>query len=174
VQVGTELVDWVALDDTVIEPVTRARMRAERLRHRAVFVVVRSSRGDVLVHRRSDAKDLWPGRWDIAVGGVVSSGEAYDVAARRELAEEVGVRAAVGDGLTPLGAGVYADPDVDLVARLYTVVSDGPFAFADGEVVEARFVRPDELRTWAGTVPLVPDSWDLLAPLILGPVPPAT
>ena len=66
-------------------------MRRHRLRHRATFVVVRCSRGHVLMHRRSDTKDLWPGRWDLAVGGVVTAGEGYDDAARRELAEEVGV-----------------------------------------------------------------------------------
>ena len=43
-----------------------------------------SSAGQLLVHRRSDAKDLWPGRWDVGVGGVVGAGEAWaDAAAPR-------------------------------------------------------------------------------------------
>ena len=55
-------------------------------------VVVRSTvAGDVLVHRRAGWKDLWPGYWDLAVGGVVGVGEPWPAAARRELAEELGV-----------------------------------------------------------------------------------
>src|SRR4051794_16615855 len=90
---GDELVDVVDEGDRVIGTVPRRQMRAERLRHRAVFVAVFSSAGQVLVQRRSEAKDLWPGWWDIGAGGVVGSGEGFDAAARRELREELGIDA---------------------------------------------------------------------------------
>ena len=157
-----ELVDVVDADDRVVETVPRRRMRAARLRHRAVFIAVRSSAGLLLVHRRSAAKDLWPSRWDVGVGGVVAAGEDYDDAARRELFEEVGVDAVP----VPLGGGRhvgrYADDDVDLLARCYVVVHDGPIAFVDGEVAEARWVDRDELAALLATVPFVPDSLALL------------
>jgi isopentenyldiphosphate isomerase len=137
----------VDTDDVVVGTVPRAIMRKERLRHRVTFVVVRATDGRILVHRRSDAKDVWPGRWDLAVGGVVTAGESYDDAAGRELAEEVGVTGVV---LAPLGAGRYEDDDVRIVARLYEAVCDGPFTFADGEVVEALFVTLTELRFAGG------------------------
>jgi 8-oxo-dGTP pyrophosphatase MutT (NUDIX family) len=137
-------------------------MRAERLRHRAVFIAVRSSAGLLLVHRRSAAKDLWPSRWDVAVGGVVAAGEDYAIAARRELLEEVGIDAEP----IPLGGehhvGAYRDDDVDLVARCYVVVHDGPITFADGEVVEARWLDRDELDALLAAAPFVPDSLALL------------
>jgi len=155
---GDELVDVVDDADRVVETVARRRMRAERLRHRAVFVAVRSSSGTLLVHRRSPAKDLWPSRWDVAVGGVVVAGEDHDVAARRELLEEVGVDAEP----VPLGGGRhigrYADDEVDLIARCYLVVHDGAITFADGEVVEARWVDRDELAELLAAAPFVPDS----------------
>jgi isopentenyldiphosphate isomerase len=153
-------VDIVDDDDVVVATVARAVMRRDRLRHRATFVVVRATDGRILVHRRSVAKDLWPGRWDLAVGGVVTAGESYDDAARRELAEEVGV---TGTPLTSLGAGHYDDDDVHLVARLYEVVCDGPFTFADGEVMEACFVTAAELRVRLAADLFVPDSVALLA-----------
>ena len=144
----------------MVATVARAVMRRDRLRHRTTFVVVRATDRRVLIHRRSDDKDVWPGRWDLAVGGVVTAGEAYDAAAGRELAEEVGVTDAT---LVPLGAGRYDDDEVHVVARLYEVVYDGPFTFADGEVVEARFVTLAELHRRLATGSFVPDSVALLA-----------
>ncbi|HEY4331351.1 MAG TPA: NUDIX domain-containing protein [Ilumatobacteraceae bacterium] len=136
-QAGDELVDIVDEHDTVVRITTRAEMRRERLRHRAVFIAVQSSSGQLLVHQRSFAKDVNPGAWDVAVGGVVASGESYDDAAARELAEEIGV---VSPQPTPIGAGTFTDSNYDMVARCYHVVSDGPFTFADGEVIATRWV----------------------------------
>ena len=56
-----------------------------------VGIIVRSTTGSVLVHQRAADKDVWPSMWDVMVGGVVSAGETYEVAARRELNEEIGV-----------------------------------------------------------------------------------
>lgn len=160
-----ELVDVVDADDRVVATVPRRRMRAERLRHRAVYVVVNSSAGALLVHRRSDAKDLWPGRWDVCVGGVVAAGEGWADAARRELAEEVGVDAAP----VPLRGGAYADGEVDLVARCYRVVHDGPISFPDGEVAEARWVDAAGLDDLLVAAVFVPDSLALVPRQVLFP-----
>jgi isopentenyldiphosphate isomerase len=163
---GEEFVDVVDADDRVVDTVPRSRMRAENLRHRAVFVVVRSSSGDVLVHRRSSMKDVWPGWWDLAVGGVLAAGERYDTAAVREVAEELGVTAA---GLQQLGAGTYEDGVVRLHGRVYELVCDGPFTFADGEVVEAVFVSLAELERRLGRDDFLPDSRSLVLPLLRPP-----
>jgi isopentenyldiphosphate isomerase len=162
-----ELVEVLAGDGSVRGVVTRAEMRAGRLRHRCTFVVVRSSAGEVLVHRRSDHKDLWPGRWDLCAGGVVTAGEGWAPAARRELAEELGIEPGPG-GLRPLGEFSYADDDVDELCRVWTTTHDGPFSFDDGEVAEARFVGPDELRAMLATEAFTPDSAAVVAPLVVG------
>lgn len=166
---SAELVDVVDGDDRVVGTVTRREMRQRRLCHRAVFIAVLSSptvegRCQLLVHRRAAHKDIWPDRWDIAVGGVVCSGEQYDGAAVRELAEEIGI---AGVDLEVLGRGGYADADVDLIGRCYAIEHDGPFSFDDGEVVESRWVDRaalDDMRR-AGTS-FVPDSIALVLPLI--------
>ena len=160
---GSELVDVVDDDDRVVGTVTRAEMRAGRLMHRAVFIAVVHPDGRLLVHRRSEAKDIWPGWWDLAVGGVVAAGEAYDSAARRELAEEVGV---VGVDLEPLGGGRYVDASVALHGRCYRVVHPGPFRFDDGEVVEATWLTLDELLVAIEGGRYLPDSVALLVPLL--------
>ena len=160
-----EPVEVISPDGSVERVVTRSEMRARRLRHRCTFVVVRSGSGDVLVHRRSDEKDLWPGRWDLCVGGVVSAGEEWEPAALRELAEEVGIEARPEE-LRYLGEASYADDDVDELARVWTVEHDGPFEFSDGEVVEARFVSTDELTAMIRELPFVADSVAVVAPML--------
>jgi len=158
-----ELVDIVDDDDRVIATVTRREMRAERLLHRSVGIAVMSPDGRLLVHRRSDEKDLWPGRWDIAAGGVVMAGETYEQAARRELAEELSI---VDGELQYLGAGRYVDDDVAEICRCYRLVHDGTFTFDDGEITEARWVTFAELDAMRSTHRFLPDSVALLLPLL--------
>jgi isopentenyldiphosphate isomerase len=161
--IGGELVDVVDADDHVIATVTRRQMRAERLLHRSVGVAVMSDDGRLLVHRRSTAKDVWPGRWDVAVGGVVVAGETYEQAAVRELGEEVGIGGVVP---RPIGGGTFVDDDVATIARCYVVIHDGPFSFDDGEVVEVRWVDRAALVALRAEATFVPDSLAILLPLL--------
>lgn len=159
----TERVDVVDDDDRVIATVSRAEMRANNLQHRAVSIAVLGSDGRLLVHRRANTKDVWPGMWDLAAGGVVAAGETYDDAARRELAEELGVIAASWE---LLGEGKFADDDVAMIGRGFLVVHDGPFQFTDGEIEEVRWVDRGELESLLATETFVPDNVALLLPLL--------
>ena len=161
--VDPELVDIVDDDDRVVATATRAEMRARRLRHRCVFLVVRRLDGRVLVHQRSPTKDIWPSAWDVAVGGVVTAGEEWDGAATRALGAAVGMGDARG---TPAGAGRYADAEVDEVARVYTVTWDGPVRFVDGEVVAAEWLTPAEVDERMARLPFCPDSLALAGDLL--------
>jgi 8-oxo-dGTP pyrophosphatase MutT (NUDIX family) len=158
-----ELVDVVDADDVVTATVSRAEMRRGRLRHRAVSIAVVGSDGRLLIHRRADTKDIWPGWWDIAAGGVVSAGETFDDAARRELAEELGVHA---DEMQHLGKASYHDDDVALIGCGYVVRHDGPFAFTDGEITEVRWVTRADLDRLIAAERFVPDNLALLLPLL--------
>lgn len=154
-QAGDELVEVIDEHGRVVATVTRREMRAGRLRHRTVAIVVTASDGRLLVHRRSEDKDVWPGRWDVAVGGVLAAGEDPWAGARRELAEEVGVEAGELVWLADLP---YEDDDVAERVTLFTTVHDGPYVFADGEVVEARLVDTAALDALRATERFVPDS----------------
>jgi len=160
-----ETVEEVDRLGAVIRLVPRRQMRAEALRHRSVFIAVVSEDGDILVHRRADTKDVWPGWWDVAVGGVCNPGEEWDTAAVRELGEELGVEGAV---VEPIGNGAYDDSQVKLVARVYECRTDGPFRFADGEITEAHWVSPAEFPNWLGAKQFLPDSLALVLPCLRG------
>lgn len=142
--------------------VSRAEMRRDRLRHRAVFIAVLNGDNELLVHQRSPTKDVWPSRWDIAAGGVVGVGEAWSVAAARELAEEMGM---VAD-LVHLGGGRFEDDDVKVIGEVFVARHDGPPTFADGEVVAARWVDSDGLEELVATEATCPDSLALVRPLL--------
>lgn len=160
--VASAAVDIVDEDDRVVGSATRARMRAEGLRHRAVYVVVRTTDDRMVVHRRADWKDVYPGAWDLCFGGVVDAGEGWAAAATRELAEEAGIESS----LRFLGAGSYDEPGMAINARIYEVVHDGPYPCPDGEVVEVRTVPSDELTTFLAAHPHCPDSAALVLPLL--------
>lgn len=109
------------------------------LAHRTAHVVVRSRDGRILLQKRSAAKDIQPGRWDTAVGGHLHLGETYEQAARREMAEEIGL-----DGRLPLAflfdARIGNAIESEHV-RVFGLTHDGPFVPQADEI--------DELRFWA-------------------------
>ncbi|XP_034696056.1 nudix hydrolase 3-like [Vitis riparia] len=60
--------------------------------HAAVHVWIFSeSTQELLLQRRADCKDSWPGLWDISSAGHISAGDSSLITARRELHEELGV-----------------------------------------------------------------------------------
>lgn len=89
-----EMIDVVDTENRVIEVVPRSRMRHEVLRHRSTFILVFDRNGALYVQKRTLTKDINPGYWDPATGGVVSAGEGYHESALRELGEELGIRGA--------------------------------------------------------------------------------
>lgn len=142
--------------------VTRGDLRRGNLRHRAVYVLVVDRNRRLLVHRRAAWKDVYPGRWDVAFGGVVQAGEHPDGTARRELAEEAGVDVP----LRRLGGGRYEDPRARVVGDVYLAETDGPFTFSDGEVVETAWVELAEVRDWIARHEVCDDSVALGLPLL--------
>jgi isopentenyldiphosphate isomerase len=158
--ISDELVEVVDLDGRVVEIVTRAEMRRRNLAHRATYVMVFAARGDLLAHQRASWKDIWPSRWDLAFGGVCAVGESWAEAASRELAEEAGVTAP----LRELSAVVFESEETRVVGRLYETTHDGPFEFADGEVVDHCWVPLDQLEAWAATHQLCDDTRVVVLP----------
>jgi isopentenyldiphosphate isomerase len=162
---GEELVDRLDEMGNVDGVVSRREVRAGNLLHRSVLIAVVNDADELLVHRRASWKDVWPDAWDIAVGGVVGAGEAWEAAAARELVEETGVSAELGY----LGEGEYADADVREIARVYHARTDGPFSFDDGEIVEAAWVPLRQVRDWLSDKPVCPDSIALVLPRLDAP-----
>jgi isopentenyldiphosphate isomerase len=87
-----EIFDIVSEDDAVLGQAPRKLCHGNpALIHRAVHVLVFNPAGELLLQQRSPNKDIQPGKWDTSVGGHLAVGESYLEAARREMAEELGI-----------------------------------------------------------------------------------
>jgi len=160
-----ELVALLDSDGRVCGSAPRSVMRRDNLRHGATGVLVRNTAGDIYVHRRTPTKDVYPGRYDFAAGGVVAAGEDPYDAVVRELSEELGI---TGVELTKLPEGDYADEFTSYRAYLYMCVWDGPVKHQPDEVEWGAWMSPAELVArlddpdWS----FMPDTAALLGPFV--------
>jgi isopentenyldiphosphate isomerase len=154
-----ELVDVVDDGGRVVATVSRREMRARRLPHRSAYVLVFNRRGELFVHLRAATKDVYPGCWDVAIGGVLAAGESFDGGARREAREELGVDVMP----EPLFALRYADAATVVHGMAYRVGHDGPFRLQPEEILRGEFVPLDEVAARAAAAPFCPDGLAVLA-----------
>jgi isopentenyldiphosphate isomerase len=152
---GEELAVLVDEDDRVIGTAPRSEVRRRNLLHRGTGVLCRNSAGDVYVHRRTATKDVFPGMYDAFAGGMVASGESYEQAARRELAEELGI---VGAELRPLARHRYRGASLQTWNVIFEVVWDGPIVHQADEIAWGAFVPVAELRERLEVWEFAPDS----------------
>ena len=149
-----EMVAWVDESNHALGEQPRARLRAEGLRHRASYIFVFDRAGNVLLQRRSQQKDLYPGWFDACAGGVLRPGETYIDNARREILEELGIRECQLDQHDEF---YFEEGLLRVFGASFVTQHEGPFAFTDDEVDWAEFVPVE--RIFDGTfAPLTPDS----------------
>lgn len=163
---GLELVDVVDENDKVVATVTRREIRARDLLHRCTYVFVRRTSGEVLVHRRTDTKDVHPGAYDLFAGGVCAAGESYDDCARREAAEELGV---VGVDLRFLFRHRYRGASGQAWGAVYDARWDGPVEPQVSEVAWSAWVTPQQLRQMLTELDFCPDSREIFERMRLRP-----
>ncbi|GHE21856.1 NUDIX hydrolase [Halomonas urumqiensis] len=128
----------------------RASMRRFRYWHRATYIVVTNTRGELCVQRRTLTKEVFPGGIDLAAGGVVGAGEAVHLAARRELAEELGIQ---GVPLRHALEFVHAEGGNHIFGSIFLVTHDGALSLQAEEVAEAFWLPPGEALALAGVTP---------------------
>lgn len=71
-----ELVQIVDRDNIPIGAAPRHIMRQHGLIHRASYILVFNCQGELFIQKRTLTKDIYPGYWDVAAGGVVLAGES--------------------------------------------------------------------------------------------------
>ena len=122
--------------------------------HRAAHVLMFNSKGEFLLQLRSKGKDIQPGKWDTSVGGHLAVGETYELAAVREMSEELGIEGVEMKYLYdyPLRNEVESEN-----IRSFMVVFDGEVRFQKEEIDAVRYWSMDEIRSALGTGVFTPN-----------------
>ena len=151
---GDEIVLIVDEQNQEVAQVSRRVMREGGLIHRACYILVFNRSQEIFVQKRTMSKDIYPGYLDVATGGVVLAGEPYELSAKRELAEELGVRKAT---LTP-HFDFYHEADNNRVwGRVFSCMAEGPFVLQPEEVEDGFFLGLDAVQAMAATEQFAPD-----------------
>ncbi|MGB5705726.1 MAG: NUDIX domain-containing protein [Arenicellales bacterium] len=139
-----EIVTIIDLADSVVDARPRREVKKQGFTYRVTYILVFNSSGQILVQKRTDTKDWCPGRFDLAAGGIIQFNESYELSARRELMEELGIE-------PPLNSHFNLFYD-DLVApiknrnwgRVFSCIHEGPFELQADEVASVEFMSVSE------------------------------
>jgi 16S rRNA (adenine1518-N6/adenine1519-N6)-dimethyltransferase len=144
--VSEEIFDVVNEQDEVVGQLPRREVHRQKLRHRAVHVLVFNGRGELFLQQRSLTKDNFPGVWDSSSSGHVDSGEDYDPCTLREVREELGVQLPrVPDRLFKL----EATPETGWeFCWIYRAEHEGPFILQESEVRGGGWFTPAAVDDW--------------------------
>jgi 8-oxo-dGTP pyrophosphatase MutT (NUDIX family) len=155
-----EMVQVVDENNRETGAVPRRVMREKCLIHRATYVLVFNSNGELFVQKRTPTKDVYPGFYDIAAGGVVLAGESYRESAERELEEELGIS---GMELTHHFDLFYEDRGRNRVwGSVWSCVYDGEMVLQREEVESGFFAAPDKVLAMAEKEDFTPDGIQVL------------
>lgn len=130
------------------------KVTEEKMLHRGSDIHVENSNGELLIHKRTMQKKIYPGHYDIAFGGAVDKNESYEKAAKRELEEESGLK---DTELKFLYKRLFDLDKYSAFVSVFLTVSDGPFNFSKEEVEEAFFVSIEKLKEMIKKEKFCPD-----------------
>lgn len=159
-----ETVQIVSEDNTEIAAVSRRIMREQQLIHRACYIFVFNQAGDLFVQKRTMTKDVYPGYYDVAAGGVVLAGESYEESAERELAEELGIE---GVELIPCFDNYFEDTTNKVWGRIFRCKHEGPFTLQKEEIESGGFMNVTQILDAADSQLFTPDGIEILRRLSL-------
>jgi len=117
------------------------------LLHKVVHVLVFNMEGNLLLQRRSQNKDVAPGKWDTSVGGHVETGEDLLGSCKREMLEELGIA-----GFEPeyLYSYIHRNNYESELVSTYRCVYNGRIAYNMAEIDEIRFWKIQEIKEAIG------------------------
>ena len=160
-----EVVVIVDEHNHIVGAAPRREMRAKRLRHRSTYILVFNCEGELYVQKRTLTKDVFPGYYDVAAGGVVLAGETYEQGAARELEEEMGIR---GVPLRRLFDFYFEDEHTRLWGCAFSCAYNGAVVLQEEEVESGAFVPVSDILRRAKTEPYTPDGLYVLRRYLSG------
>lgn len=158
-----ELVQIVDRHNNPIGVEPRRIMRANGLTHRASYIFVFNSQDKLFIQKRTSSKDIYPGYWDVAAGGVMLAGETDNDSARRELAEELGITV---PHLEYLFHHYHETGNNKVWGAVYRCRHDGPLQLQAEEVEYGEFVSVADVLRRKDNEYFTPDGIEILSRII--------
>lgn len=134
--------------------------RSKTLKHRSIFILLVNDQDELLLQKRSQFKDSFPGYWTVSVSGHVTFGQTYDEAAKREMEEEIGL---VLD-LKPLQK-IYIEEEREFAFIYKAHLKDEEMtkiSFDQDEISEVRWVAVKKLTEFIKENDLTPSALKVL------------
>eukprot|EP01104_Vermistella_antarctica_P006427 TRINITY_DN1712_c0_g1_i1.p1 TRINITY_DN1712_c0_g1~~TRINITY_DN1712_c0_g1_i1.p1 ORF type:complete len:213 (+),score=70.20 TRINITY_DN1712_c0_g1_i1:34-672(+) len=137
--------------------------------HRSVNVVVFNVKGEMLIQKRMDIKDVCPGLWDLSTAEHLKPGETYEDAAVRGLNEELTINLDEGVKLTQLRpAKLYRYDNEEKGIKDYEFTElwklanfEGKWEVDNDEVSEAKWISLSDLTASIASDPSKFTPWML-------------
>lgn len=142
-----ELFDVVDKSDRIVGQTTRGEAHKNpSIIHRSVAIGIFNAHRELFLQKRSESKDLEPGKWTISCSGHVAAGQYYLETTHRELLEELGIDLKVH----PVEKILCKYPFETEMAYFYQAYNNGPFTLNRDEIDEGRFFKPGEIYNQLG------------------------
>lgn len=115
--------------------------------HPVVHLHVLNSEGRLYLQKRSENKDIQPGKWDTSVGGHVDYGETVEEALLREVKEELGIVDFLPRFILSY---VFESKQEKELVNTYMTVYDGEVLPDPVEISEGKFWALNEIEVNLG------------------------
>lgn len=146
---GKEPLEVVDRSGSVVGIAIRAALHGNpSLIHRVVHVLLFNQKGQLLLQKRAQTKDIAPGKWDTSVGGHVHPGESIYDAAHREMVEELGIAKC---DLSFLYEHLYNDQFESELVSTFTGNYSGTINFNTEEIDDIRYWDLQKITQKLGT-----------------------
>lgn len=137
-----EIIDIIDASNKVIGREKIDNVHKKHLAHRTSHVLIFNNTGQIFLQLRGPKVRVYPGYWTSSAAGHVSAGTTYYQTARRELAEELGVKCR----LKKIGFfWIHQGPDLER-CEVFIGKHNGPFKFQKKEVAGGKFYDIEFIR----------------------------
>ena len=139
-----EYLDLVDENDNVIGKEDRNVIYKNKWRNfRVINIMILTSDNKIIVPKRSENRRVFPNCYDCSVGGHVSTGETYELAAYRELEEELGI---TNVNLEEIAYFKPSDIGTSSFSKMYKLVYDGELNYDKDGIQEIFYMDKEEIR----------------------------
>ncbi|MBN2400443.1 MAG: septation protein IspZ [Candidatus Aminicenantes bacterium] len=140
------------------------------LLHPVVHLHVLNAQDRIFLQKRSERKQIQPGKWDTAVGGHVCSGEKVEEALKREAEEELGLCAFQA---VPVARYVWESDIESELVTMFVTRTDRTLRINREEISAGKFWKISKIREVRGKGILTPNlefEFDILLKHVFGKV----